>query len=127
MMISLRRVLMACATLLVWPLAAQAAGDVDAGREKANTCMGCHGIKGYANAYPTFRVPRLGGQSPEYLAAALKAYRNGERPHPTMSAQASSLSDEDIADLAAYLATACLLYTSPSPRDQRGSRMPSSA
>ena len=76
MMISLRRVLMACATLLVWPLAAQAAGDVDAGREKANTCMGCHGIKGYANAYPTFRVPRLGGREQIRAHGSVGAWAN---------------------------------------------------
>jgi cytochrome c553 len=87
-------------------LPAMAAGDPEAGREKANTCMGCHGIPGYSNAYPTFRVPKLGGQSPEYLAIALKGYRNGMRPHSTMHAQAESLSDQDIADLSAYLATA---------------------
>jgi cytochrome c553 len=83
---------------------ALAAGDPAAGRLKADTCMGCHGIPGYTNAYPTYRVPKLGGQSPEYLAAALKAYRAGERPHKTMQAQATSLSDQDIADIAAFLA-----------------------
>lgn len=85
---------------------ALAAGNVDAGRVKANTCMGCHGIPNYNNVYPTYRVPKLGGQSPEYLAAALQAYKKGERPHKTMQAQAASLSDQDIADLAAYLASA---------------------
>ena len=83
-----------------------AAGNGDAGRLKANTCMGCHGIPGYTNSYPTYRVPKLGGQSPEYLAAALKAYKTGERPHLTMRAQAANLSDQDIADIAAFLATA---------------------
>ena len=82
-----------------------AAGDATAGRVKANTCMGCHGIPGYNNAYPTYRVPRIGGQSPEYLAAALKEYRAGERPHKTMQAQAASLSDQDIADIAAYISS----------------------
>ena len=83
-----------------------AAGDGDAGRTKANTCMGCHGIPGYTNAYPTYRVPKLGGQSAEYLAGALKAYKSGERPHKTMQAQAANLSDQDIADIAAFLAAA---------------------
>ena len=85
---------------------AQAAGDATAGQTKADTCMGCHGIPGYSNAYPTYRVPRLGGQHPEYLEAALKAYRSGARKHPTMQAQAESMSDADIADLAAYLSQA---------------------
>ena len=80
--------------------------DGEAGRLKSNTCMGCHGIPGYTNAYPTYRVPKLGGQSPEYLAAALKAYRSGERPHKTMQAQAANLSDQDIQDISAFLATA---------------------
>lgn len=105
MMKSLRLAL-ALATVLACPTAVMAAGDVDAGRTKADTCMGCHGIKGYANAYPNFRVPRLGGQPAEYLIAALKAYRSGERDHTTMTAQAASLSDEDIEDIAAYLASA---------------------
>jgi cytochrome c553 len=91
--------------LLATP-AALAAGDAEAGRLKANTCMGCHGIPGYNNVYPTYRVPKLGGQPADYLAAALKAYKTGERPHKTMQAQATSLSDEDIADLAAFLASA---------------------
>ena len=82
------------------------AADAEAGRLKANTCMGCHGIPGYTNAYPTYRVPKIGGQGAEYLAIALKAYRSGERPHPTMRAQAANLSDQDIADIAAFLATA---------------------
>jgi cytochrome c553 len=82
------------------------AADVEAGRLKANTCMGCHGIPGYTNAYPTYRVPKLGGQTAEYLAIALKGYKSGERPHATMRAQAANLSDQDIADIAAFLANA---------------------
>lgn len=81
---------------------ATAAGDPDNGRLLAFTCLGCHGIDGYRNAYPSYRVPRLGGQRAEYLENALKAYRAGTRPHPTMQAQGSTLSDQDIADIAAY-------------------------
>lgn len=81
-------------------------GDIEAGRIKANTCMGCHGIPNYNNVYPTYRVPRLGGQSVKYIEAALKGYRVGDRPHPTMRAQAANLSDQDIADIAAYLHSA---------------------
>ena len=97
-----------CAVVLMALLAgpAQAAGDAAAGKIKANTCMGCHGIPGYNNAYPTYRVPKLAGQAPEYLAAALKEYRSGQRPHKTMQAQASSLSDQDIDDIAAYISSA---------------------
>jgi len=81
-------------------------GDADAGRVKASTCIGCHGIDDYKNVYPTFRVPKLGGQHAAYIESALKAYRSGDRTHPTMQGQASSLSDQDIADISAFLANA---------------------
>ena len=84
--------------------AAQAAGDPAAGRTKAGTCMGCHGIPGYQNAYPNYNVPKLGGQHPEYLVAALKAYKAGERSHATMKAQVAGLTEQDMLDLAAYFA-----------------------
>jgi cytochrome c553 len=93
--------------LSVAPLA-HAGGDAEAGRIKANTCMGCHGIPNYSNAYPTYRVPKLGGQSEGLIIAALKAYKSGERPHKTMHAQASNLSDQDMADIAAYLTKAAV-------------------
>ncbi len=96
--------LVALAAVLALPVAAD--GNVNKGEEKANTCMGCHGIPGYSNAYPTFKVPKLGGQPAAYLEAALKAYRSGDRPHSTMHAQAADMSDEDIADIAAYLSSA---------------------
>jgi len=82
--------------------AVRAEGDADAGHVKAIPCMGCHAIPGYSNVYPTYHVPRVGGQHAEYIMAALKAYRAKERSHPTMQAQASTLSDEDIADIAAF-------------------------
>lgn len=85
-------------------LVASAAGDAKRGEKLAYTCLGCHGISSYRNAYPTFHVPKLGGQHPAYLESALKAYATGERSHPSMFAQASSLSDQDRADIAAYLA-----------------------
>ncbi len=78
------------------------AGDREEGRKLASNCMGCHGVPSYNNVYPTFRVPRLGGQHPAYIVAALKGYKNGARPHKTMHAQAASLSDEDMENLAAY-------------------------
>jgi len=93
----------AALALLAAPGVLVAGGNVEAGRTKANTCMGCHGIPGYTNAYPTYRVPKLGGQSEGLIVAALKAYKSGERPHATMRAQASNLTDQDMADIAAYL------------------------
>ena len=85
--------------------AGQAAGDPQAGKAKTETCLGCHGLPSYTNVYPTYRVPKLGGQHPDYIVAALKAYKNGERDHATMEAQAASLTDQDMADIAAYLST----------------------
>jgi cytochrome c553 len=87
-------------------LDAHAAGDAAEGRKRAYTCTGCHGIPGYKNTYPMYSVPRIAGQSETYLVNALNAYRKGERKHATMSAQAMSFSDQDIADIAAYLASA---------------------
>jgi len=84
-------------------LAQTPAGSAEAGRKKAAMCEGCHGIPGYRTAYPVvYAVPKLGGQRPEYLVKALQAYRSGERWHPTMRGIAAGLTDEDMADLAAY-------------------------
>ena len=81
------------------------AGDPAKGREKTRMCEGCHGIEGWRTAFPeVYRVPRLGGQHEAYLVNALKQYRSGERSHPSMRAIAGSLSDADIANLAAYYA-----------------------
>ena len=77
-------------------------GNPERGKNLSNTCLGCHGIPGYRNAYPNYSVPKLEGQHPEYIVTALKAYRAGERSHITMHSQASSLSDQDMADIAAY-------------------------
>jgi len=71
--------------------------------DKVSMCIGCHGVPGYKTAYPeVYHVPRIGGQSPVYIANALNAYRAGERRHPSMRGIAASLSDKDIADIAAY-------------------------
>ena len=80
-------------------------GNADTGRTLAYTCQGCHGVEGYKNAYPSFHVPRIGGQSAEYLMQALTAYKNGDRKHPTMQAQSQSFSEQDIADISAYLSS----------------------
>ena len=83
--------------------AASLTGDAGRGRTLTYTCQGCHGITGYKNAYPNYHVPRIGGQSPQYLINALTEYKQGARKHPTMQAQAQSFSAQDIADIAAYL------------------------
>jgi len=81
------------------------AGDPAEGRSKAESCLGCHGVPHYVNTYPTYHVPKLGGQHEAYLVAALKAYRDKQRSHETMHANAASLSDTDIEDIAAYLSS----------------------
>jgi cytochrome c553 len=80
-------------------------GDAAAGKQLTYTCQGCHGVTGYKNAYPSYHVPRIGGQSEQYLLNALTEYKKGSRKHPTMQAQAQSFSDQDIANIAAYLST----------------------
>jgi cytochrome c553 len=78
-------------------------GSAERGKQLTFTCQGCHGVTGYKNAYPNYHVPRIGGQSAVYLTNALSEYKKGARKHPTMQAQAQSFSDQDIADIAAYL------------------------
>ncbi len=78
-------------------------GDPVGGEKKFYTCYGCHGLDSYKNAYPDYSVPKLRHQTASYLIAALQEYRSGARPHATMHAQAISLSDQDMADIAAYL------------------------
>ncbi|KMM76031.1 MULTISPECIES: cytochrome c [Xanthomonas] len=92
------------------PAAAAAApapiqGNAANGRVLTYTCQGCHGVTGYKNAYPSYRIPKIGGQSAQYLTQALTEYRLGKRKHPTMQAQAESFSDQEIADIAAFLST----------------------
>ena len=84
---------------------ATADGDAARGEKLGYTCLGCHGVDGYRNAYPSYRVPKLGGQKAAYLVIALNGYREGTRAHPTMTAHASSLSAQQIEDVAAYLAS----------------------
>ena len=94
--------------LLVAPLAALAqapvVGDATRGQALAYTCSGCHAIPNYKNVYPTYSVPKLHGQRAQYLAAALKEYKSGDRSHGTMHSQAASMSEQDMADVATYLA-----------------------
>ena len=79
-------------------------GDAHRGKERSYTCLGCHGIDGYRNAYPDYSVPKLAGQHPDYLVSALHGYREGDRSHLTMHSQASELTDQDIADIAVFFA-----------------------
>lgn len=79
------------------------AGDPVAGAQKNQMCSGCHGIEGWRTAFPeVYPVPKIAGQHPAYIVKALQAYRNGDRSHPSMRAIAASLTDKDMADLAAY-------------------------
>ena len=108
----IRSLLIAAGIALAAPAFAQQAapqsaitGDPKEAHKKIAMCEGCHGIPGYKTAYPlVYHVPKLGGQSAIYLAAALNAYKSGQRKHPSMRGIAASLSDKDIADLAAYYA-----------------------
>lgn len=86
------------------PAAAPQAADLQHGKAVSYTCLGCHGIEGYKNAYPMYSVPELRGQSAEYLVIALHGYRDGDRSHITMHSQTQSLSEQDMTDVAGYLA-----------------------
>ena len=84
---------------------ALANGNIARGKQKAATCFACHGVPGYSNAYPQYPVPKIAGQNEQYIINALHGYKSGERTHPTMMAQAQSLSDTDIQNIAAYLSS----------------------
>jgi cytochrome c553 len=78
-------------------------GDAEAARDKLSMCIGCHGIPGYRTAFPeVYPVPKLGGQHAQYIVRALQAYRDETRRHPSMQAIARDLSDQEMADFAAY-------------------------
>ncbi len=78
-------------------------GNVKDGEKKAAMCIGCHGIVGYQASFPEIhKVPMISGQNAEYIAAALAAYKKGERKHPSMRGIAGSLSDQDMLDLGAF-------------------------
>ena len=83
--------------------AAEVVGNPKAAASKIEMCIGCHGIPGYKAVFPeVYSVPMIGGQSAKYIEGALKAYRKGERKNPSMMGIAASMSDQDIADVAAY-------------------------
>ncbi len=95
-------VTVACVTGTALAQAAPAAGKTSI-NSKVAMCLGCHGIKGYQASFPeVYKVPMISGQSAKYLAAALTAYKNGDRKHPTMRAIATTLSEQDINEIAAY-------------------------
>ena len=94
---------LAVSFVTVSALAQDIKGDVKAGESKNAMCIGCHGIKGYQASFPeVYKVPMISGQSAKYIVSALGAYKKGERKHPTMRGIAEALSDQDMADLAAY-------------------------
>jgi cytochrome c553 len=99
--------LLALALCISAPAAAQQKGSADAGKGKVSMCIGCHGIRDYKTAFPSvYHVPKIAGQSADYIVAALNAYKTGDRVHPSMQGIAKSLSEQDIADLAAYYSAA---------------------
>lgn len=85
--------------LAVLPSAAQAAGDFEAGREKARACAVCHGMDGLSKRPD---APNLAGQNDFYMATQLQHYRAGRRKHEVMAVIAQDLSDQDIDDLVRY-------------------------
>lgn len=108
-------ILIAAAALLLAGPATAADGDAARGQKLAYTCMGCHGIENYKNAYPKYSVPKLGGQSGAYIAAALAEYQAGSRWHPTMKGLASALTEQDRADLGAYFASFATVQPAAKP------------
>jgi cytochrome c553 len=118
MPLSCRLAVWLTAALLVGASATSFAADTtDAARGKvlSYTCLGCHGITDYRNAYPDYPVPRLAGQSADYIIAALKEYKSGQRAHATMQVQAATLSDQDMADIAAYFSSEAEVKPAGSP------------
>lgn len=94
---------LAVASVTALSSAQEIKGDAKAGQAKIDMCIGCHGIKGYQASFPeVHKVPMISGQSAKYIVSALGAYKAGDRRHPTMRGVADSLSDQDMADVAAY-------------------------
>jgi cytochrome c553 len=95
--------LLALASVVQISAAVDVVGNPKAAEAKVAMCIGCHAIPGYKATFPeVYQVPLIGGQNAKYIENALKSYRKGDRKHPTMRGIAGSLSDQDIADLAAY-------------------------
>ncbi|MEY2167247.1 MULTISPECIES: c-type cytochrome [unclassified Rhodanobacter] len=104
-MIRLQLLGLAAVAALLATASAHAEGDKVAGRTLVYTCAGCHGVPGYSNAYPDYPVPKIAGQNEQYIISALNEYKSGDRTYPTMAAQAQSLSEQNIKDIAAYLSS----------------------
>ncbi|QDZ28562.1 cytochrome c [Noviherbaspirillum sp. UKPF54] len=97
--------LLALAGIASFAAAADVAGNADAAKNKVAMCIGCHGIPGYKATFPeVYQVPMIGGQSAKYIESALNQYKKGDRKNPSMRGIAAGLSDQDIADVAAYYA-----------------------
>jgi cytochrome c553 len=98
--------LLLCMALIAAPLTSMAQevkGDAGAGTKKIAMCIGCHGLPGYQSSFPTvYKVPKIAGQNAKYIVAALNGYKTGDRKHPSMRGVAGSMSDQDMADVAAY-------------------------
>ena len=107
-------------------LAQDIKGDARAGESKNAMCIGCHGIKGYQASFPeVYKVPMISGQAASYIASALSAYKKGERKHPTMRGVAEALSDQDMADLAAYYsASGVVQVAAPATNASKPSKEP---
>ena len=120
-LLSLSAIIVASAT--AFPAFAQETkGDASAGEKKNAMCIGCHGIVGYHAGFPeVYKVPKISGQGGKYIAAALTAYKKGERKHPSMRGVAETLSPQDIADLAAYYEASGSKAGSAVPTQMRGS------
>ncbi len=101
--------------LLLSATAFAADGDAGRGQKLAYTCLGCHGIENYKNAYPKYSVPKLGGQNAAYIMAALEEYQSGSRWHPTMKGYAAGLSPQDRADLAAWFSAIAPVQSAAKP------------
>ena len=103
--VALGAALAALATASAAPAQGADAGDPALGATKVQMCQGCHGIEGWRTAFPeVYQVPRIAGQHEAYIVKALQEYKSGDRRHPSMRAIAASLSDRDMADVAAYYA-----------------------
>jgi len=102
----MKNTLLLCMALIVAPLssiAQEVKGDAGAGAKKIAMCIGCHGLPGYQSSFPiVYKVPKIAGQNAKYIVAALNGYKAGDRKHPSMRGIAASMSDQDMADVAAY-------------------------
>jgi cytochrome c553 len=117
---TITRTVVTVATLVAAAMSAQAqgvTGDVAAGKQKAEMCIGCHGIPGYQNSFPEIhKVPMISGQSDKYIVAALVAYKKGDRKHPSMRGIAGSLTEQDMADLGAFYSSHASKQAAETPK-----------